>query len=138
VDSLTPIRPTGERIRVWREVSGREVGFINLDLATEYDRLVAVLRYPARRDQMHFSRQRAAPHSMRNTRAKRYTLDGNVRATPGLLTALVAWNRHPPLCTWAPWAFTATAGPAPPDPRGLPDGEGAADGELEREILHPV
>ena len=43
VDSLTPIRPIGERIRVWREVSGREVGFINLDLATEYDRLVAVL-----------------------------------------------------------------------------------------------
>ena len=35
VDSLTPIRPIGERIRVWREVSGREVSFINLDLATE-------------------------------------------------------------------------------------------------------
>ena len=43
VESLTPIRPIGERIQVWREVSGREIGFINLDLATEYDRLVAVL-----------------------------------------------------------------------------------------------
>src|SRR6266581_8994282 len=43
VDSLTPIRPISERVAVWREVSGRDVGFINLDLATEYDRLVAVL-----------------------------------------------------------------------------------------------
>src|SRR5216683_7935215 len=43
VESLTPIRPIGERLRVWKEVSGREVGFVNLDLATEYDRLAAVL-----------------------------------------------------------------------------------------------
>ena len=43
VESLTPIRPIGERIRAWQEVTGREIGFINLDLATEYDKLVAVL-----------------------------------------------------------------------------------------------
>src|SRR6266516_5660217 len=38
VDSLTPIRPTGERIRVWREVSGREVGCINVEMACEEER----------------------------------------------------------------------------------------------------
>jgi UDP-sulfoquinovose synthase len=32
VQSLTPIRPIGERIRVWGEVSGRDIGFVNLDL----------------------------------------------------------------------------------------------------------
>src|SRR5215467_12162439 len=90
VDSLTPIRPTGERIRVWREVSGREVGFINLDLATEYDRLVAVLEGIRPDAIVHFAEQRAAPYSMRDTRAKRYTVDNNVRATHNLLTALVA------------------------------------------------
>src|SRR5262249_11094356 len=43
VESLTPIRPVSERLRVWEEVSGRRINFVNLDLATEYDRLVAVL-----------------------------------------------------------------------------------------------
>jgi len=30
VESLTPIRPISERIRAWREVSGQEIGFVNL------------------------------------------------------------------------------------------------------------
>ncbi len=37
VESLTPIRPiSGRRIRVWEQVSGRQIGFTSLDLATEY------------------------------------------------------------------------------------------------------
>src|SRR4249920_2753451 len=89
VDSLTPIRPIGERIRVWQQVSGREIGFINLDLATEYDRLVAVLLDIRPEAIVHFAEQRAAPYSMRSTQTKRYTVDNNVRATHNLLTALV-------------------------------------------------
>ena len=90
VDSLTPIRPISERLAVWQQLSGREIGFINLDLATEYDRLVAVLLELRPAAIVHFAEQRAAPYSMRNTRAKRYTVDNNVRATHNLLTALVA------------------------------------------------
>jgi hypothetical protein len=30
-------------VRAWREVAGRVIGFINLDLANEYDRLTSVL-----------------------------------------------------------------------------------------------
>src|SRR3989442_179921 len=44
VESLTPIRPIGERISVWRDTSGRDIGYVNLDLATEYDRLGAGLK----------------------------------------------------------------------------------------------
>jgi len=44
VESLTPIQPIGQRLRAWKEVSGREIGFVSLDIATEYDRLVEVLR----------------------------------------------------------------------------------------------
>src|SRR5260370_13077001 len=43
VESLTPIRPISERIQAWHEVSARALGYANLDLATEYDRLVSVL-----------------------------------------------------------------------------------------------
>ena len=89
VVSLTPIRPVSERIRVWNEVSGRAVGFVNLDLATEYDRLVAVLLEHRPEAIVHFAEQRAAPYSMRSTHTKRYTVDNNVRATHNLLLSLI-------------------------------------------------
>ncbi|HEX9033339.1 MAG TPA: NAD-dependent epimerase/dehydratase family protein, partial [Streptosporangiaceae bacterium] len=73
VQSLTPIRPVGERLRTWREVSGREIGFVNLDLANEYDRLVRVLEEVQPDAIVHFAEQRAAPYSMRSVAAKRYT-----------------------------------------------------------------
>ena len=140
VDSQTPIRPIGERIRVWREVSGREVGFINLDLATEYDRLVAVLEDIRPDAIVHFAEQRAAPYSMRDTRAKRYTVDNNVRATHNLLTALVATGIDASLVHLGTmgvygygWSGTA------PIPEGyLTVKVPTPDGELEREILHPA
>jgi UDP-sulfoquinovose synthase len=61
VGSLTPITPVGDRLRAWHEVSGREVGFISLDLASEYDRLTAVLRELRPDAIVHFAEQRAAP-----------------------------------------------------------------------------
>src|SRR5262249_15510773 len=89
VQSLTPIRPLGERLRAWREVSGRELGFVGLDLATEYDRLCDVLRELQPDAVVHFAEQGAAPYSMRSSATKRYTVDNNVRATHNLLAALV-------------------------------------------------
>src|SRR5215469_1873089 len=73
--SLTPIRPIGERLHAWREVSGRHIGFVNLDLAIEYDRLVSVLQDLRPDVIVHFAEQRAAPYSMRDAAAKRYTVD---------------------------------------------------------------
>src|SRR6516162_3316421 len=140
VDSLTPIRPTGERIRVWREASGREVGFINLDLATEYDRLVAVLEDIRPEAIVHFAEQRAAPYSMRNTRAKRYTVDNNVRATHNLLTALVATGIDASLVhlgTMGVYGY-GWSGSAPIPEGYLTVKVPTPDGELEREILHPA
>jgi UDP-sulfoquinovose synthase len=140
VDSLTPIRPVGERIQVWRETSGREVGFINLDLATEYDRLVAVLEDIRPEAIVHFAEQRAAPYSMRNTRAKRYTVDNNVRATHNLLTALVATGIDASLVhlgTMGVYGY-GWSGSAPIPEGYLTVKVPTPDGELEREILHPA
>jgi UDP-sulfoquinovose synthase len=89
VESLTPIKPIGERLRAWKEVSGREIGFVNTDIATEYDRLVRVLQDSQPEAIVHFAEQRAAPYSMRDTATKRYTVDNNIRATHNLLVALV-------------------------------------------------
>jgi UDP-sulfoquinovose synthase len=140
VESLTPIRPIGERIRVWRAVSGRDIGFVNLDLATEYDRLVTVLEDLRPDAIVHFAEQRAAPYSMRSTHTKRYTVDNNVRATHNLLTALVATGIDAALVHLGTmgvygygWSGTA------PIPEGyLTVKVPTPDGEIEREILHPA
>src|SRR5512143_2494493 len=44
IASLTPIQPMGVRLKAWREVSGRSIGFHTLDVARDYDRLLALLR----------------------------------------------------------------------------------------------
>jgi len=140
VESLTPIRPIGERLRAWKQVSGREIGFVNLDLALQYRRLLDLLRDFQPDAIVHFAEQRAAPYSMRSPETKRYTVDNNVRGTHNLLCALVdsgvdsavvhlgtmgvygyGWSGSAPI----PEGYLAVKVPTP-------------DGDLVREILHPA
>jgi UDP-sulfoquinovose synthase len=140
VESLTPIRPISERLRAWQEVSGREIGFVNVDLATEYDRLVDVLLELRPDAIVHFAEQRAAPYSMRNEKAKRYTVDNNVRATHNLLTALVTTGIDASLVhlgTMGVYGY-GWSGSAPIPEGYLTVKVPTPDGELEREILHPA
>lgn len=140
VDSLTPIRPISERISAWREVTGRELGYVNLDLATEYDRVVALLLEVRPEAIVHFAEQRAAPYSMRSTHTKRYTVDNNVRGTHNLLTALADTGVDAALAhlgTMGVYGY-GWSGSAP-----IPEGYlvvkvPTPDGDIEREILHPA
>jgi UDP-sulfoquinovose synthase len=140
VDSLTPIRPISDRLAAWRQVSGREIGFVNVDLATEYDRLADLLTDLQPNAIVHFAEQRAAPYSMRSEKTKRYTVDNNIRGTHNLLTALVATGVDASLVhlgTMGVYGY-GWSGSAP-----IPEGYLAVkvptpDGELEREILHPA
>src|SRR6266567_6152024 len=93
VESLTPIAAMGERLRAWREVSGREIGFINIDLAAEYDRLAGLLTELEPDAVVHFAEQRAAPYSMKSSWHKRYTVSNNLNATNNLLAAIVESGR---------------------------------------------
>ena len=140
VESLTPIRPISERLKVWEQVPGRQIGFINLDLATEYDRLVAVLLELRPEAIVHFAEQRAAPYSMRSEKTKRYTVDNNVRATHNLLTALVQTGVDAALAhlgTMGVYGY-GWSGSAPIPEGYLTVKVPTPDGELEREILHPA
>ncbi len=88
-ESLTPIASIEERIAAWHEVTGKTIGFNNLDVAQDYDGLLELLRTEAPDAVVHFAEQRAAPYSMKNSRTKRYTVDNNVNATHNLLAAIV-------------------------------------------------
>ena len=140
VDSLTPIRPIGERIRAWKEVSGDEIRFINLDLAKEYDRFVGVLLSLRPDAIVHFAEQRAAPYSMRSSKTKRYTVDNNVTGTHNVLTAIVESGLdiavvH--LGTMGVYGY-GWSGSAPIPEGYLTVKVPTPDGDIEREILHPA
>ena len=140
VDSLTPIRPMGERLAVWQELIGRQIGFINLNLAEEYDRLVDVLIDLEPDAVVHFAEQRAAPYSMRSAKAKRYTVDNNVNGTHNLLCAIVETGLdiavvH--LGTMGVYGY-GWSGSAPIPEGYLSVKVPTPDGDIDREILHPA
>ena len=80
-ESLTPIRPMGERLQVWEEISGNKIEFHNIDVAQDYDRLLSLLQDWRPDAVVHFAEQRAAPYSMKSSGHKRYTVDNNINAT---------------------------------------------------------
>ncbi|MCY3536608.1 MAG: NAD-dependent epimerase/dehydratase family protein [Synechococcus sp. SB0673_bin_10] len=89
VTSLTPIATIEDRLKAWQEMGGRPIGFVLLDLAQEYERLLQLLRDEAPDAVVHFAEQRAAPYSMKSAACKRYTVDNNVNGTHNLLCAIV-------------------------------------------------
>jgi UDP-sulfoquinovose synthase len=89
ISSLTPIRPIGERICAWRELTGKSIEFHNFNVAENYHRLLTVLSELRPEVVVHFAEQRAAPYSMKSSFHKRYTLSNNLNSTNNLLAAIV-------------------------------------------------
>lgn len=87
--SLTPIQPVGTRLQTWKEVTGREIRFINLDIASEYCSLRKLLMDEKPDAVIHFAEQRAAPYSMKSAKNKIYTVNNNLNATHNILCAIV-------------------------------------------------
>ncbi|WP_028822530.1 NAD-dependent epimerase/dehydratase family protein [Propionimicrobium lymphophilum] len=89
VQSLTPIRSMVERKKAWKEVSGKDLNVVTLNVAKEYDRFLKLLIDERPDVIIHFAEQRAAPYSMKGSKQKRYTVDNNTNATSNTLCAIV-------------------------------------------------
>jgi len=89
VQSLTPMDSIQERIRIWRELTSRELHFELINVATEYERLKSFFAEYRPEAVLHFAQQRAAPYSMKTDRHKTYTVSNNVTGTHNLMSALV-------------------------------------------------
>ena len=138
-ESLTPIASIEERLAAWKEVSGKDISFANIDIAQDYAGFVEFLRSFAPDAVMHFAEQRAAPYSMKNPTTKRYTVDNNINATHNLLAAVVETGLdihvvH--LGTMGVYGY-GTAGMQIPE--GYLDIKVAVpeQGEVEKSILYP-
>jgi UDP-sulfoquinovose synthase len=89
VSSLTPIQPMSVRLDAWKAVSGKQIEFLNIDIAQEYDRFLNLLNEYQPDAVVHFAEQRAAPYSMKSGKHKRYTVNNNLNGTNNVLCAIV-------------------------------------------------
>ncbi|WP_103171414.1 NAD-dependent epimerase/dehydratase family protein [Paracoccus sp. SY] len=89
VSSLTPIRPLGERVRAWQELTNHQIRVENFTVGEHYHRLLTLLRDEKPDAVIHFAEQRAAPYSMKSSWHKRYTVNNNLNATNDVLAAIV-------------------------------------------------
>jgi len=89
VDSLTPIQPMSVRLAAWKEVSGKDIRYVDLNVGKDYQELLDLILVEKPDSIIHFAEQRAAPYSMKSARHKRYTVDNNLNATNDVLAAIV-------------------------------------------------
>ena len=139
VDSLTPIRPIGERLRVWKELTGNEIKYHNFTVGQHYHRLLTLIQDEKPDAIVHFAEQRAAPYSMKSPSHKRYTVNNNLNATNDVLAAIVESGQDVHLIhlgTMGVYGY-GTAG------MKIPEGYlkvkiETPEGETETEILYPT
>ncbi len=87
VQTLTPIRPLSDRLRIWQDLTGNVIDLFVGDV-TEYDFLSSVIKDFEPEAVVHFAEQRAAPYSMIDRKHAVFTQVNNVVGTLNLLFAL--------------------------------------------------
>ena len=138
-ESLTPIRPLGERLRTWKALTGHEIAVHNINVAEQYHRLYTLIKDWQPDALVHFAEQRAAPYSMKSSWHKRYTVNNNLNATNNVLAAIVESGVDAHLVhlgTMGVYGY-GTAGVKIPEgylPVKIPTEDGA---EVHQEILYP-
>jgi UDP-sulfoquinovose synthase len=85
--SLTPIQPLTDRLRVWQELTGKSIELFVGDI-NDYDFLAGVIETFQPEAVVHFAEQRSAPYSMIDRKHAVFTQVNNVVGTLNLLFAL--------------------------------------------------
>ena len=93
-DSLTPIRPLGERIDAWKEVAGKEIASYE-GAIEDAGFLESVVRETRPESVIHYGEQPSAPYSMASLENAVETQQTNVIGTLNLLFAI---RDHVPDC----------------------------------------
>jgi UDP-sulfoquinovose synthase len=92
--TLTPIRPLAERLRVWNELSGRQIELFVGDV-TDYEFLASFVKSFEPEAVVHFAEQRSAPFSMID---RKHAVDTQVNNVVGTLNLLYALKELAPDC----------------------------------------
>jgi UDP-sulfoquinovose synthase len=87
VQTLTPIRPLAERLRVWQMRSGKTIELFVGDVV-DFDFLSSMIKQFKPDAVVHFAEQRSAPYSMIDRKHAVFTQVNNVLGTLNLLFAI--------------------------------------------------
>jgi UDP-sulfoquinovose synthase len=87
VQTLTPIRPLSDRLKVWQELTGHAIELFVGDV-TDYDFVHSTLETFEPDALVHFAEQRSAPYSMIDRKHAVFTQVNNVVGTLNLLFAI--------------------------------------------------
>src|SRR6202451_85386 len=87
VQTLTPIQPLSDRLRIWQELTGNVIESFAGDV-TDYDFLAQVIEQFRPQAVVHFAEQRAAPYSMIDRKQAVFTKVNTVVGTLNLLFAI--------------------------------------------------
>src|SRR5579863_4183443 len=87
VQTLTPIRPLSDRLKIWQELTGKQIDLFVGDVM-DYDFLSTTIKAIEPEAVVHFAEQRAAPYSMIDRKHAVFTQVNNVVGTLNLLFAL--------------------------------------------------
>ena len=85
--TLTPIQPLTDRLRVWQELTGKSIKLFVGDI-TDYDFLAGTIEDFQPDAVVHFAEQRSAPYSMIDRKHAVFTQVNNVVGTLNLLFAI--------------------------------------------------
>jgi UDP-sulfoquinovose synthase len=85
--TLTPIQPLSDRLRVWQELTGKSIELFTGDVS-DYEFLAGVIEGFEPDAVVHFAEQRSAPYSMIDRKHAVFTQVNNVVGTLNLLFAL--------------------------------------------------
>ncbi|MEO8051487.1 MAG: NAD-dependent epimerase/dehydratase family protein [Acidobacteriota bacterium] len=85
--TLTPIRPLAERLKAWRDLTGRTID-LHVGDVTDYDFLASAMETCEPDAVIHFAEQRSAPFSMIDRKHAVSTQVNNVVGTLNLLFAI--------------------------------------------------
>jgi UDP-sulfoquinovose synthase len=138
VSTLTPIRPIAQRIRAWKDMTGKTLAFHNFDVAEDYHLLLALIADWHPDAIVHFAEQKSAPYSMKSSRHKRYTVDNNLNATNNLLAAIVECGADSHIVHLGTMGVYGYGAVGMKIPEGYLPIKLEADGKIiQREILYP-
>ena len=85
--TLTPIRPLSDRVKAWRDLTGKTIEVLVGDV-TDYDFLASAMEASEPHAVVHFAEQRSAPYSMIDRKHAVATQVNNVVGTMNLLFAI--------------------------------------------------
>src|SRR6202451_4326825 len=94
VQSLTPIRPLDDRLRVWHELTGKSIELFVGDV-TDYEFLASTIKTFEPEAVVHFAEQRSAPYSMID---RNHAVSTQVNMVVGTLNLLFALREFQPDC----------------------------------------